>query len=121
MREIKFRYRLEEYSTGKIITDYFDLDDYGIRFFDRNKWKILSRDEFTGLKDCKGNQIYEGDIVKYKVRNSIKRASVAWATCGFWIVGELYKLRDPQYWHIEVIGNIYEGLDQKECEGPHGL
>lgn len=68
-REIKFRYR---YTDGKEwIMLFFTLDDIlnGGPFDHMSdnpllkKYKHVGEDQWTGLKDCNGAEIYEGDVV----------------------------------------------------------
>jgi len=93
-----------------------------------NAWEdliVMSNGElmqYTGLKDVKGREIYERDIVKVhdgKYHTS-GTAEIVWGEdCGAWMVyfpdtkgicflfDWLPKDGEP-YLHIEVIGNVYE-------------
>ena len=116
MREIKFRIRLksnykEEYCT--LYNSVFD-QNIGIAFYPIHKeeWDILSVDEYTGLKDKNGKEIYEGDILKYY---DLLFPVVFEYGC-FYGDGESDNLEfdSCDYDKVEVIGNIHENtLDKK--------
>jgi uncharacterized phage protein (TIGR01671 family) len=123
MREVKFRYG---YTDGKSwFFKSFTLDQIegGYQYDEISDqpllrdYRIKSRDEYTGLKDKNGKEIYEGDKVKYKdgscgyVYYSTTGGMVCYcidftdekAGCYFEIA-EVYSEQSA----FEVVGNIHE-------------
>jgi uncharacterized phage protein (TIGR01671 family) len=120
MREIKFRVLDKD---GKLI---------GFNRFDQRRWscKMLKKaggseewssgvlhgstiEQYTGLKDKNGVEIYEGDVVRFKAWKGKHQGTVEWndGTCGFQI--EMSQTSHTGFFHdplrtYEVVGNIYE-------------
>ena len=101
MRTIKFRIFDSE------IKKYIDISASAIMLDELNNLKPnLKIEQFTGLYDKNGKEIYEGDIVtdgvgKYKIIYDLKLAGYQ-PYCIF---------RDEPENYCEVIGNIYENSD----------
>jgi len=131
MREIKFQYICKD-ACGEFFTftkSLSELEEGALNIHTCGRiQEILSRRQYTGLKDCKGNEIYEGDIVSwtgyrlggksitgkpYERYNSVvKFVESTWH----------YRGKKNSLFHIdiyedtEVIGNIYENKDLLEDE-----
>lgn len=125
MREIKFRAWSDDdnqmiYGLDSIVGEY---DGYKYNLNDLGELPIM---QFTGLRDHKGREIYEGDIVKACIYNdeTPQILTVKYEDCAFiidyqdsesdvcnigWFVG-----------NVEVIGNIYENpkLLEYTCQKP---
>jgi uncharacterized phage protein (TIGR01671 family) len=108
MREIKFRAWFEKFKemyTVKMI----DLQKE-IAYFDKYNYRSfydIDLMEYTGLKDMREKEIYEGDILFESFGE--KYFKVVFEDGSFTVETEEYSLSLSEYAHIcEVVGNIYE-------------
>jgi len=103
MREIKFR--APDSITGQYV--YFTLNQLGqTATCDMGLSLDLSKSEqFTGLREKNGKEIYEGDIIKGDVILEVVFNSYSWAVK---INSMYYNFADCDLESCEVIGNIHE-------------
>ena len=119
MKEIKFR----SWDDKTKSFSYFYISEKGREVKDwaekRNKkfdWR--NAQQFTGAYDRNGKEIYEGDIVRFGT--SRQQHEVVFRKYGFQITAieegltldKHYFIGNTQVESIEVIGNIYEGVEK---------
>ena len=126
MRKIKFRAWLKE-DKKMVNVETMDFTDKSIQYLKRSEIinvYILRRESFddvelmqyTGLKDKKGKEIYEGDIVILNDAEEESRCVVKYKYGSYILVdGDLREnLSNVEDRFLEVIGNIYENKNLLE-------
>lgn len=110
MREIKFRARNAELPRCWIYGYFIIQNDECFILNDDGKFKVIAgtQEQYTGLKDKNGKEIYEGD----KIGNGVVRWSDLHAQ--FKIVGKDFETDMVYASSREVIGNIYENPELLE-------
>lgn len=105
MKELKFR----AWDGKKMIEDAIPASETSIIELFEYEWQeteVESVEQYTGLKDKNGKEIFEGDLVAYE-KNNI--ASVRFEYGGFYPFVEPYNdFGCPSGKEVEIIGNIHE-------------
>ena len=113
MKELKFR----AWDGKKMIEDVIpvsETDVVELFEYEHQVTEVEAVEQYTGLEDKNGKEIYEGDLVAYE-KNNI--ASVRFEYGGFYPFVEPYNdFGCPSGKEVEVIGNIHENADLLEEE-----
>lgn len=123
MRDIKFR------QFDKCINQFLFFELVNAEIVITND-KVVSFDDdrtdspieqYTGLKDVSGNEIYEGDLVAKDSDNFVKTGIVSFIH-GCWMVASEDKEKYFNlHWHlsqVKVIGNVHQNpelLEKNQC------
>ena len=132
MREIKFRVWnkvLKKFDPAGL--PIMHNSEKGIFGIDNSYVEHFVVQQYTGLTDQNGQEIYEGDIIQWSDNEERRQAEVKYGIgefdggvykyAGFYLEGdgrilEPYEItnmiKHKEYYSYEVVGNIFEGVDK---------
>lgn len=130
MREIKFRgkcipefpHPVAKWVYGSFVSDNLILSPYKERNENRHFWYMVDPDtvgQFTGLLDCDGREIFEGDILSNGNDVVVIKYKPEWASfIGFYYGrNDITLCLDECVRELKIIGNIHD--DPKLLEVAH--
>lgn len=128
MREIKFRGKLVEGESGWIYGDLRSHKPFPVGISSDSPFVVMvdpdTVGQFTGLHDCEGQEIYEGDVLEYKTwaetgERYVTMGEVRFVQDQFLVVGPkdivvqgLFSVaHEPALSDVLVVGNFYDNPD----------
>ena len=122
MREIKFSCMYQDKKAETWMELWYTLEDIEERehlcFLDVLPYKLIAKRLYTGLKDSKGVEIYDGDIVTGLRHGNLNiLGSIVCHSASWWV--EYYHPHEEKLYvtflngvrSIKIIGNIYQNSE----------
>lgn len=106
-RAIKFRF-WDTYYKEMLYRDLYFFEEQGIRAVPDVYSKLYEVMQYIGIKDSKGIDIYEGDILSFDDDKSSYRAVVDYVHDGFKLRPVNGMIPNIDFEHWTIIGNVYE-------------
>ena len=120
MRTIRFRFWSPP---GKAFVEQYKYSGFVDELFDQREWSILIPSQYTEMKDCEENEIWEGDIIEFErpltKKDSKKYTAIIYYEDAAYLIrskdtegtlthGLLHDLSNSIYtWKVKVIGNKF--------------
>lgn len=108
MREIKFRAWDKEKRKYDLLDSFYELQKWNRNDKEIKKYII---EQYTGLKDKNGKEIYEGDIVMFGYKYIVE-----YNECGYFPFIDEYHYFNYKPRDCEIIGNIHENSELLQGE-----
>lgn len=109
MREIKFRaWYIHPESSVKWV-EYFTLESDPYRHCENETVEVVEIEQYTGLKDKNGVEIYEGDVLLFTCYGHPYKDKVEYRKWGYYPIANVdERIALSADGDVEVIGNIHE-------------
>ncbi|WP_085523875.1 YopX family protein [Tuberibacillus sp. Marseille-P3662] len=122
MSNIKFRYIVRHKASGNIETKHYFLSQIEERPLKELSpafladYELLSRDQYTGLRDKNGVEVYEGDVLDCNGGIAVVFYSKRFVSYKLHFYSPFEQEQPFYFWDLEgfVIGNVYENPELLE-------